>query len=42
METISDYKKAFRDLAENCRKKFGASTIEVFVYDDNDIRITFR
>ena len=42
METINDYKKAFLELAENCRKEFGANRIEVYIYESGEVKFALE
>lgn len=42
METIAEYKQAFRELAEECRSKFGATEVEVSIYSNGDVKIIFE
>lgn len=42
METIDDYRVAFLALAENCRKKFGADSIEVYVYERGEVKFVLK
>lgn len=41
LKTINDYKKAFFQLANDCKNKFGADEIEVSIFGAT-VRIEFR
>lgn len=40
LKTINDYKKSFLQLANDCKNKFGADEIEVYI--DDTVSIKFR
>lgn len=40
LKTIKDYNKSFLQLANDCKKHFGADKIEIYI--DDNVRIEFR
>jgi hypothetical protein len=40
LKTIGDYQEAFAKLTSDCRQKFGAEKISVYITDD--VEITFK
>lgn len=42
MKTINDYRKAFLELTENCKKEFGANRIEVYIYESGEVKFVLE